>query len=129
MKNIAITFVLLGLSNTSFSYNDPYEQNEPYVERESELISPNFKESSFDYKTQEEANNKTSYCFKKTTEGVCEEIQEYMLDVASSYFGGSHEYMDLKSCEASKSKVQLEYRLVNDYGDDFKVSKTLKKCN
>ena len=78
MKNIAITFVLLGLSNTSFSYNDPYEQNEPYVERESELISPNFKESSFDYKTQEEANNKTSYCFKKTTEGVCEEIQEYM---------------------------------------------------
>ncbi len=128
MKKLAIALNLIILSSSSFSYDDPYEQHETDTQRESEFISPNFKESSFYYQTEEEANNATSYCYKKTTSGVCAEIEGYMLNMAGDYMGGAHEYMDIKSCASENGVVTLQYDLVNDYNDHFKVTKTISKC-
>ena len=92
------------------------------------VIQPSFEnESSFNYKTQEEAQA-MEYCYKGDINQVCDEIYDQEAFIGMDYYNGGHERMLVFKCLKVIDNIVVSYNMKNDYGDNFTVIREIKAC-
>ena len=131
MKYIVSLLILLQSFNTYACYeNDPYEQCEQLKEEQT-ILSPSFKESTFDFNSEEEANAKF-YCYKVSAKGVCAEAAKHVRDV--NYNTDRHDAIIKFKCDDSSDVVKMSYGLYTNYTDGsapyeiYNVKRKIEKC-
>ncbi|WP_372656173.1 hypothetical protein [Halobacteriovorax sp.] len=102
------------------------------------VISPGqvigFSDSSFNYQSQEEANQ-AKFCFWGEFESTCEEIKSAAFKMNGAYYQGNHDKIKLVSCELihesyqnTEDTVKVSYELSDDYGSEFSVTRYIESC-
>jgi hypothetical protein len=89
-------------------------------------VSLGFRDSSFD-------GDEKSFCFVGRARDVCGLVGDAAAKMQGEYSSGAHDTIHVQSCAVSDSgadaKVDLRYRLTDDYGGDLSVAKTIEKCS
>ena len=132
MKYIVSLLILAQSFNSYACYeNDPYEQCEQPKEKKT-LLSPSFKESTFDFNSEQEANAK-SYCYKESAKGVCAEAAKHVREV--NFDTDRHDAIIKFKCDDSAEVVTMSYGLYTNYTDGsapyevYNVKREIKKCD
>ncbi|GEM_PF-4070973 len=93
-----------------------------------------FSDSSFNYQSQEEAD-KAKFCFWGDFESTCDEIKSAAYKMNGAYYQGNHDKIELISCDLSYESYQntedtvvTTYKLTDDYGGDYTVTRYLESC-
>ena len=86
-----------------------------------------FSDSSFHYQNQEEAQA-AEFCYWGRVDLVCAEVQLGVQNRNMQYYSGAHDKIDYQSCEVIDDKVITSYTLSDDYGSEFKVTRTIDQC-
>lgn len=93
-----------------------------------------FSDSSFNYQSQEEADQ-AKFCFWGDFESTCDEIKSAASKMNGAYYQGNHDKINLVSCELihesyqnTEDTVKVSYELSDDYGSEFSVTRYIESC-
>ncbi len=127
MKYLISTLLLISSLNSVACWdNDPYEQCDPPRAQKTNL-KPSFKESVFDFKSEQEANDK-SYCYQDKAQGVCEEMKKHVYKV--NFDPDMNETIRYFKCDDSDEIVTASYTLFSDHIglSEYEVRRVISKC-
>jgi hypothetical protein len=104
-------------------------------------VTIGFTDSSFDYAVDDKDHVK-NFCYTGSISGVCRELKLDASFITERYLQGAHDDIEIKSCEViedmdsdgyhpvfGSERVVATYKLSDDYGSDFNVTRFIKKCS
>ena len=138
MKFAIVTILsLLGLSLNTYADLKKIEVNPTIIisatqsaKSKSPDIRYGFFDSSFDYSEKDGLTpaNKTM-CFVGKAEDVCGIIKNVEKQIRQVYRDGAHDYLELLNCQIESGiNVEVKYRLIDDYGGDLNVKRSISMC-
>lgn len=89
-----------------------------------------FFDSSFDYSDRNGLTpaNK-SMCYVGKADDVCGIIRNVEKQILQVYGDGAHDYIEVSNCQIENgTNVEVKYRLVDDYGGNLNVKRTISEC-
>ncbi|MFG1481984.1 hypothetical protein ABMA79_02735 [Halobacteriovorax sp. HFRX-2_2] len=93
-----------------------------------------FSDSSFNYNENDKIRARL-FCFVGEATQVCHQIYQAANDMNGRYYQGSHDRIEILSCvenlatdEYSNDEIVVEYKLSDDYGSDFSVTRNIGPC-
>jgi hypothetical protein len=104
-------------------------------------VTIGFTDSSFDYAV-EDTDHKKNFCYMGSISKVCRELKNDSSIINDRYLQGAHDDIEIRSCEIiedmdsdgyhpvfGSERVVASYRLSDDYGSDFVVTRVIRKCS
>lgn len=111
-------------------------------------ISLGFADTSFNYPQSLEGQalkkelDKVKFCYVGNVKEVCAHIKSQVFEMNARYSGGAHDRLDLYSCNQSAGSsswdwdrdnysvesINVNYRLIDDYGSNFVVERDISPC-
>jgi hypothetical protein len=88
-------------------------------------VSLGFRDSSFD-------GDEKTFCYVGRATDVCRLVDAAAGQMQGEYSSGAHDTIAIQGCAVSgtgaDAKVDVRYRLTDDYGGDLSVAKTIEAC-
>ena len=104
-------------------------------------VTIGFSDSSFDY-AQDATKHEKNFCYTGRITEVCKQLAFDASVITERYLQGAHDDIEIKSCSITKDmdsdgyhpvfgseRVVTTYRLSDDYGSDFEVTREIRKCS
>lgn len=103
-------------------------------------VTIGFSDSSFDYAVEDTKHEK-NFCYIGNISKVCRELKLDASVISDRYLQGAHDDIEVKKCEVvqdmdsdgyhpdfGSERVVTTYKLSDDYGSDFEVTRVIRKC-
>lgn len=104
-------------------------------------VTIGFSDSSFDYNAEDTKHEK-NFCYVGSISKICGQLINDARVMSQRYSQGAHDDIEIKTCDVIEDmdsdgyhrvfgsrRVITTYRLSDDYGSDFVVTREIKACS